>query len=40
VVAPLLALHSYAMHSKNVQIEETVTSQVGAYGAAPLPMES
>jgi hypothetical protein len=33
--SPLFALHSYAIRSKNVQIEETVTSQVGAYGGEP-----
>jgi putative transposase len=35
VVSPLFALHSYAIHGKNVQIEETVTSRVGAYGVKP-----
>jgi putative tryptophan/tyrosine transport system substrate-binding protein len=35
VVSPLFALHSYAIPGKNVQIEETVTSQVGAYGGGP-----
>src|SRR5215475_11521727 len=35
VVSPLFALHSYAIHGKNVPIEETVMSRVGAYGAGP-----